>query len=344
MTKVKQQLLDVMGVLNERAKLNPDGAAFQITTERLNDYPDHDAILSKLEQEHKVIEVNQRPDERGLGDADHEMFQSEQPKNYLLYISYFVTLKSSFAAFYKEQYALHRSSIATLTKNNRELVIGIMAAIDDEVSLTGKSLVSISPPLDDQLCRKALDFLKKVEAIDGYDEVPDIQFDGEYERDLPTGEVAYYKVTVNLPTFDDVQAELNGSKAADDKESLANPLGAPIAYDDEHGKATYNDTTEKLFEANTISDFLTYKVIRADGARLGAADIASDFEAKHPELDKDITTKTLTNAKDRINSRFTKAFGIENVVCYERQEFWLNERYCSEQSSYRSDATKKAAK
>jgi len=346
MTKVKQQLLDLMSILQERARLNPDGAAFQITIEQLSKCPDHDALLSKLEQEHEVIEVNQRPDERGLGDADHGMFEAEQPKNYGLYMSYFVTLKPTFTAFYKTEYTKHRSTIATLTDYNRELTISIMRAIDDEVSLTGNGKVSIDPVQSDELCRKGLDFLKKVEAIEAYNEVPDIQFDGDYERDMETGEVASFTVTVNLPVFDEALSELttgiNKEKDTGHRAASSSP-DASIDYDDEHGKATYNGTTEKLFEANTMSGFLAYKVIRADGARLEAADIASDYEAKHPELDKDITTKTLTNAKDRINNRFAKAFGIEDVVCYERQQFWLNDKYCSPQSPYRDSTTKKTA-
>lgn len=340
MTKVKQ-LLDLMGILQERARLNPDGAAFQITVEQLSECPDHDTLLSKLEQEYDVIQVNQRPDERGLGDADHGMFEAEQPKNYGLYMSYFITVKPTFEAFYKAEYIKHRSTTATLTDNNRQLVISVMQAIDDEVSLSGKTQIQIDPIQSEDLSKKALDFLKKVGAIQNYEAVDEIDFNGEYERMMPTGQIDVFKVEVILPEFDQILAELTNSGKPAKEPSKHSISGAPIEYDDEHGKATYSGTTEKLFEANTISGFLAYKVNRADGARLEAADIASDYEAKHPELDKDITTKTLTNAKDRINNRFAKAFGIEDVVCYERQQFWLNDKYCSPQSSYRDGAAKK---
>lgn len=111
--------------------------------------------------------------------------------------------------------------------------------------------------------------------------------------------------------------------------------GSPIAYDDEHGKVTYKDNTAALFIPTQLEGFLFYRVQRADGARISANDIANDYEAKHSELDKDVTTKMLTNAKDRINKKLQVTFGINSAVQYERQSFWLHEKYCSEQSPYK---------
>lgn len=120
-----------------------------------------------------------------------------------------------------------------------------------------------------------------------------------------------------------------------DKKKEPDQTGSPLEYDDEHGKAIYKDRTEKMFDALTIMGVLTNRVTWADGARINASDILLHIEAKRIDPDKEKTTKTLTNAKDRVNTRFQEMFGIHNVVCYERQQFWLNEKYCSEKSPYR---------
>lgn len=182
MTRLNNQLLKLMSILDEQARLNPKGAEIQLQVELFVDCPDHDPLLSKLETEHDVITVLQRPDEKGYGDPDHGMFQMEHPKDYKRYMSYFVTLKPTFDEFYKAEYLKQRSTTSTLTDNNRALVIEVMRAIDDELSISGKTEVNIDPVQSEDLCRKALVFLKKVGAIKDYEAIDEIDFNGEYER------------------------------------------------------------------------------------------------------------------------------------------------------------------
>lgn len=59
-------------------------------------------------------------------------------------------------------------------------------------------------------------------------------------------------------------------------------------------------------------------MFRADGARINATDILLAIDDLRIYLDKEKTTKTLTNAKDRINNSFNNLFGINNVICYEK--------------------------
>lgn len=68
MTRVNNQLLKLMSILDEQARLNPKGAEIQLRVELFVDCPDHDPLLNKLETEHKVITILQRPDERGFGE------------------------------------------------------------------------------------------------------------------------------------------------------------------------------------------------------------------------------------------------------------------------------------
>lgn len=215
MTRVNNQLLKLMSILDEQARLNPKGAEIQLQVELFVDCPDHDPLLSKLETEHDVITVLQRPDEKGYGDPDHGMFQMEHPKDYKRYMSYYVTLKPTFDEFYKAEYLKQRSTTSTLTDNNRALVIEVMRAIDDELSISGKTEVSIDPVQSEDLCRKALVFLKKVGAIKGYEAIDEIDFNGEYERMMPTGQIDVFKVEVILPTFDEVLTEIENDKPAE---------------------------------------------------------------------------------------------------------------------------------
>ncbi|MFA6271112.1 MAG: hypothetical protein WC657_07965 [Candidatus Paceibacterota bacterium] len=215
MTRVNNQLLKLMSILDEQARLNPKGAEIQLRVGLFVDCPDHDPLLNKLETEHKVITILQRPDERGFGDPDHGMFEMEQPKNYERYMSYFVTLKPTFDEFYKTEYLKQRSTTSTLTDNNRALVIEVMRAIDDEVSISGKTQVNIDPVQSEDLCKKALVFLKKVGAIKDYEAIDEIDFNGEYERMMPTGQIDVFKVEVILPNFDEVLAEIENDKPAE---------------------------------------------------------------------------------------------------------------------------------
>lgn len=337
MKRVNNQLLDVMKILDEQSNLNPKGEAVQIHVDLFTGCPNYVPLLEKLEKEHKVVTIEQRPDQRGLGAADHDMYSFELPKEYVRYMSYFVTLNPNFSDFYKSEYAKHRSTTATLTENNRGLVIGIMQAIDDEVSLTGNTEVIINPIQSDELCTKGLTFLKKVQAIKDYEAVQGTYFHADYERMMPSDDIDYFKVKINLPAFDEIFSELSSSteKVSEVKPTTSVPSNSPIEYDEEHAKATYQGKTEKLFDTGTIMSVLTHRVFRADGARMTAAAILNDIEAQRIDPDKDMATKTLTNAKDRINSRFEKVFGTKDVICYERQEFWLNDKYCSAKSGYR---------
>ena len=246
MTRVNSQLLKLMSILDEQARLNPKGAEIQLRVELFVDCPDHDPLLNKLETEHKVITILQRPDERGFGDPDHGMFEMEQPKNYERYMSYFVTLNPTFDEFYKAEYLKQRSTTSTLTDNNRALVIEVMRAIDDELSISGKTQVNIDPVQSEDLCTKALVFLKKVGAIKDYEAIDEVDFNGEYERMMPTGQIDVFKVEVILPTFDEVRAEIENDKPV---EPVVTEPPEPSADADDKVAATPEQERTVLFMA-----------------------------------------------------------------------------------------------
>ena len=343
MKRVKSQLLKVLSILDEQAKLNPKDTAIQLHVELFSECPDYAPLLEKLADEYEVIEINQRSDEKGYSEADLEMFEMEQPKNYLRYISYFITLKPTFVAFYKTEYTKQRSTTSTLTENNKRLIVGMMQAIDDEVSITGATEVNVSPIADEVQCIKALNFLRKTGAIKDFKAIDEIDFNGEYERMMPTGQIDVFQVDVILPEFDEVFAELKNSEETVGKSPKRTIQTSSIEYDEEHAKATYRGKTKKLFDVGTIMSVLTYRVFRSDGARINAVDILTDIETERIDPDKEKTTKTLTNAKDRVNRRLDELFGTKDVIRYERQQFWLNQKYVSLESPYRTKTIKKKA-
>lgn len=223
MTRVNDQLLKLMDILDEQAKLNPKDAEIQLRIELFVDCPDHEPLLNKLEKEHKVISILQRPDERGFGEPDHGMFEMEQPKNYQRYMSYFITLSPTFEKFYKDEYLKHRSTTATLTNNNRVLVKEIMQAIDDEVSITGNSEITLKPKVSDERAAKALSFLKKVKAIESIKTVEEYYYDDDYARDMPTGSVDHFVIKLNVRRFDEVLAEIDDNEAKDGTDATPEP-------------------------------------------------------------------------------------------------------------------------
>lgn len=246
MTRLNNQLLKLMSILDEQARLNPKGAELQLQVELFVDCPDHDPLLSKLETEYDVITVLQRPDEKGYGDPDHGMFQMEHPKDYERYMSYYVKLKPTFDEFYGAEYLKHRSTTSTLTDNNRALVIEVMRAIDDELSISGNKQVSINPVQSEDLCKKALAFLKKVGAIKDYEAIDEVDFNVKYERMMPTGQIDVFKVEVILPTFDEVLTEIENEKPA---EPVVAELPEPSDDKEDRVAATQEQERTVLFMA-----------------------------------------------------------------------------------------------
>ena len=138
------------------------------------------------------------------------------------------------------------------------------------------------------------------------------------------------------------EKHLDTISAKAEAEKPTNPSdneGSPIGYDSEHGTVTYKQKAVSIFSPATLEGFLMYRTHHADGDRLEYTGIAIDYESKHPELDKDITLKALTNSKDRINEKLQKAFGIGLAILYDHGEFWLNHKYCSGTSPYRTPSS-----
>lgn len=123
-------------------------------------------------------------------------------------------------------------------------------------------------------------------------------------------------------TYPPVSMAINATSAA-----------RPLTYDGKRGIAAIDGKTATLFSPSALEGFLMHRISSIDGDRITYADIATDFEAKHPELDKDVSLKALTNAKDRVNEKLKNEFGIYDAIEYQRGEFWLNAQYCSNSPS-----------
>jgi len=324
MNKSDKQLIDIMHILADQSELNPSGIHFQVSTDLLQDCPDHEKLLDKLEQEFHVIEIGQRPNPKGYDAINLSIYSDEYPDDYKKYVSYYIKLEPSFNKFFNDKYIEYRSSIHNLTDNNKKDILSVMNIINDEIALSGNQEIQI-PPIN----YRVLKFLERHKVIESYDTEYESYWNADYEREMESNEVAYITLKLNLPKFDDLYNSLinNTSNAHTDDN--------PIEYDEELGLATYKGLTKKICKKGTIMNTLAYRVIRADGATVRSSDILLDLDSKLINTDNNKSNKTLTNAKDRINDKFLEVFGIDNVIEYDHEEFNLNHKYCSELSPYK---------
>lgn len=477
----KQQLVDVMTILKEQAELNPAGTSFQIKLDLFVECPNYAPLLEKLEHEYFCIDIDQRPDERGLSEADHEIFAMEQPKNYARYMSYFITLKQpSFEGFYELETGVLPSSdndiegtdlktdvLLAITrksmgKEDGDISIAIsefdaqdvtydlikscieQLAVDQVIHINSmpKKDTETSPFIvrltdkqkeTNKLVKDELERLRTIQMLmiyfgkicqvydtvasgdigfdDGHinrmyllltirferlleqkgfeqlrEQKPDIyetlmgnyedidmayeflrpelwNFYGKLERlwleavdglgafelkqdeqkllDDTDGAISAHrkhKTKLNAAfdkKLDEISARYNSDAAPAKPSASAKSLSSPLGYDDEHGVANYMNKEAHLFSPNTVMGLLMSRIVNADGARITSTDIILHIEATLPELDKELNTKSLTNAKDRINKRLDDLLNISDAVCYERENFWLNHAYCSLNSPYK---------
>lgn len=170
MNNVKQQQLDLMKLLYERASLNPEGEPFRIKTEQFVGCPDYEPLLEKLEKQYKVIEINQRPDERRMGAVDHDMFSSEQPDNYARYMSYYITLEPTFEDFYAK--ALTEEEPIKKIEDYDDATLGVMVKISHAFIDSSQKPVEIPQSEFDEL---GLSFETTTKTIKGLVEAKSFQ-------------------------------------------------------------------------------------------------------------------------------------------------------------------------
>lgn len=330
--------------------MNLINAAREITPKDVHTFVDHrtidkkilselelHSILKKIEKDENIIKIIDGPFEDGVG-----LWNEDTPRVFKLMVL------DGFVEYYDKVYEESRFGIKSLSLQNYYLVLGVVQLIHQELNIKKGNKIEIDVFASNEQIRKgspstvvslydvkqikikALDFLKEINAIENYN----------HNNRPPSKQ--YFIISVNRRKFDKIHLELifsspnRKTRLIKDGSTLQPIITAKVVeYDDEHGKGTYNNKTKKLFETNTIMSVLTHRAVLADGARINATDIILDIENKRIDTDKELTNKTLTNAKDRVNGKFEQLFGIEDVICYERQQFWLNDLYCSEKSPYK---------
>jgi hypothetical protein len=109
-----------------------------------------------------------------------------------------------------------------------------------------------------------------------------------------------------------------------------------IAYDDEHGQLSIKGSKQKqLFLPRSIEGHLFARVLQADGARLRVDGLVNGYEDTiNP--DKVVDTKAFRNARDRLNEKISHEYNLQDVICYQKSDFWLNSDFVSINSPYRS--------
>jgi len=71
-----EQILGVVKIIKQAEAVNPAGKAFRVALEKLRPYPDHAAILSKLQAEHNALSILQRPNAKGLSEIDLNVIET----------------------------------------------------------------------------------------------------------------------------------------------------------------------------------------------------------------------------------------------------------------------------
>lgn len=221
------------------------------------------------------------------------------------------------------------SLISTLTDNNKELLLHVVNLLLDEVAFSAKNQITLTlyGLVEIRKFDKALKYLKAKNIVINY----------KYLKN--PNEVLFSPDPINWVTvFFDTDILRTFSSMAQDSSSISKQTkvyAGQIEYDDEHAIVTFKARTATLFTPEILEAFLFAKVHKADGARLNSIHLIEQYEDRYRSDDRLISNKSLTNAKDRINKKFESEFSIDNVIMYERSQFWLNHSYISENSPYK---------
>lgn len=99
----EEQIRGVLAVIRQSQAVSPKGLPFMVPVEKLELYPDHHAILAKLEHEYLAIKVKQRPNAQNLGEADLELAEEEfSTSQWRDYMSYSISADPEFDHIYDE--------------------------------------------------------------------------------------------------------------------------------------------------------------------------------------------------------------------------------------------------
>lgn len=337
---------------------------------------DQEKILHKLQDEFNCIEVVRWAEKPSVSESQKDEILTLEagmgrvsPEDFEIDETYQIKAKHNLRDVRAKFYGLANAGIDTLTDENTLLVANTIELIYQQFNLEFEASVTVNT-------EKATDYLwalhgnkslnvtkehryfmsgiKRLEiygAVEGIHSLTDDsnrfqtiyvnpdKLTDYYEELMPRAKKLLKRYQQILKEHSDeyyVNAFSSFEDSPSSKDSQNVNLNSAIGYDDEHGIVEFGKKSEKLFEPASLEGFLFYRVHKADGARINSSDIANDYEAKLPGSDIDITTKKLNNTKVRINGKLQKTFEIENVVEYEREMFWLNLKYCSETSPYKS--------
>lgn len=342
MTKVRQQILKVMQVVHNQWKLNPDGAPFKIAPSKLIEYPDHAAILDKLEKQYEVIKIVQRPDERQFGDADMGMFENEMGKAQLNdYLSYFIQVNSNFPDFYEKHFAENSINVPSLTTKNFFKVMDVAEQIDDKINISPSNKVTLAASTEGgylhelnevvshyqiaEYKQSGLDFLLGQHALKSID--TDVHEETDFGQTYEV--VDNFIVEVNRPVFYEVYDELltmlDKHRGKDKKpEKPVTSKKHHIIFDEKDEKLRNGESSLDI-SSGTI-EFFILKALFALPVGEGANqdDIIEAWGG-------DEKKQTTYDAVARLNRKFRQLLGTTSkdikVVYQKSAKLYLNKEY-----------------
>jgi hypothetical protein len=341
MTKVRQQILDVMRIVYNEWKLHPEGAAIQLSQDKLRGFPSHNAILRKLAEQYKVIEIEQIPDHREMQRADHDMFANERPSEYKRYMSYLVRVSPKFEEFYQKHYADNSVNIPSLNTKNFFIVLDTAELIDDKINISPSNTVVIKGsetgsyifkgPFKNlshyeiaQHRKSGLEFLK------GQNALTSIQVDAHEETDFGQDYevIDGFTIEVNRPVFAEAYEEL--------LRLLDKHLGISEKVEPETESKhtiTFDVKNERLRDGdNTIdinSGTIEYYILKAlysvpIGQGVSVEDVVEQWGGSENK-------QTLYDAVSRLNKKFRHLLGTTSkdtkVVFQKTSKIYFDKQY-----------------
>lgn len=144
MTKVRQQILEVMKTIYNEWKLNPEGKPFKVWIGKFDKSPDYKAIINKLAEQYKVIDIENLPNEKGIQEHEFGLIEDSWGVDGLKdLLSYNLSISSNFETFYKTHYADNSINVPSLNEKNFWVVMDTAEQIFDQINISVKDSIEL---------------------------------------------------------------------------------------------------------------------------------------------------------------------------------------------------------
>lgn len=323
MTKVRQQILEVMKTIYNEWKLNPEDKPFKIWIGKFENQPDYKAVIKKLSEQYKVIVIEKLPNQEGVREHEFGLVENDWGEDGLKdLLSYTLSVDPNFETFYKTHYADNSINVPSLNEKNFWIVMDTAEQIFDQINMSAKDSIVLQANetsgyiykgLKDSLNyseiqkfkESSLQFLQTQNAISSFKPVTREETDGfapiTYEV------VDKYIVEVNRHVFHEVYDELTElmKKYTDqDEENYTDNDSSNnhISFDFENYKL-HNGKRSIEVGSTTLEYFILKSLLDVPiGKGVDVTDIIDEWGGQENK-------QTMYDAITRLNRKFRQLLG-----------------------------------